>query len=475
MAFSPDVRAVVTWNAGPVVLWRLGFGAQPLPPADRMVNNRFSTAELPAAGAVVFSPDGRTMLTSNSDSAHLYDLRTVQPVGAPLQHPKAVQAVAISPDGRTIATGSEDTARLWEAAQRESVVEWKMPDMHLDGSGNDRTAVSPDGKKALTVGRDDGRYAVQLWNVATSKPLGHSVKVDDFTRYTSHVATAFSPDGETAAVVISSQTSRLLWLWRAGAWSSAKLPPGEWISAVALGPEGRTALLDNKGGTAQLWEVGTWKPLGPPLPHQVRVEVVAMSPDGRIALTGGGSEARLWEATTGKPLGPPLAHQGMIRAAAFSPDGRTVLTGGDDNTARLWEVATGHQVGGALMHSDKVNVLAFSPDGRTIVTADFPPTLPVACGIIHFWDVSTGKLLCPPFRPPRIRSVMFAPDGRTVLVGGIFTVWSVKAPAAPLEEAIGRLVLTTQLSTSRDLDTAGVAGWQTMATWQRRKGDQRKE
>ena len=41
---------------------------------------------------------------------------------------------------------------------------------------------------------------------------------------------------------------------------------------------------------------------------------------------------------SGLTHGPPLPHQGAVRAVALSADGKTALTGCDDKTARLWKV-----------------------------------------------------------------------------------------------------------------------------------------
>jgi hypothetical protein len=66
---------------------------------------------------------------------------------------------------------------------------------------------------------------------------------------------------------------------------------------------------------------------------------VALSPDGRAAVTGSqDNTARLWDATAGRPLGPSLAHRGEVAVLAFSPDGATVLTA--SGTARLSSFTT---------------------------------------------------------------------------------------------------------------------------------------
>jgi WD40 repeat protein len=88
--------------------------------------------------------------------------------------------------------------------------------------------------------------------------------------------------------------------------------------------------------TARLWNTATGAALGPPLPHQADIKHVALSADGRVALTVEGlrDSARLWDTITGKPIGPPLKHPVAIVAAALSANGKIALTGSADKTAR---------------------------------------------------------------------------------------------------------------------------------------------
>ena len=46
----------------------------------------------------------------------------------------------------------------------------------------------------------------------------------------------------------------------------------------------------------------------------------------------------LWDAHTARPLGKPMKHQDTVSAVALSPDGKTALTGSYDKTARLWSI-----------------------------------------------------------------------------------------------------------------------------------------
>jgi hypothetical protein len=75
------------------------------------------------------------------------------------------------------------------------------------------------------------------------------------------------------------------------------------------------------------------------LPNPDRVHDVAFSPDGALLLTGHESgSAQLWDVATRKPVGPPAVLLGPIRAVAFTPDGKTCLCAAADGAVRRWPV-----------------------------------------------------------------------------------------------------------------------------------------
>jgi WD40 repeat protein len=113
--------------------------------------------------------------------------------------------------------------------------------------------------------------------------------------------------------------------------------------------------------------------------HRSPVAVAIFSPDGKTALTATNDEtAQLWDVATGKPIGPPLPSGAVLElpdrdrtvAALFRPEGKTVLIassysahlwavpppmGGDADRIRLWvEVATGLELdaSGAVVELD---------------------------------------------------------------------------------------------------------------------------
>jgi WD40 repeat protein len=123
-----------------------------------------------------------------------------------------------------------------------------------------------------------------------------------------------------------------------------------------------------------------------------------------------------------------MRHGGMVNAMAFSPDSRRVLTaclgfrGRRSGTeyveelpgmTQLWEADTGKPVGSPLFHPGRVDALAFGPDGRTILIGGVYGEL---AGVAQLRDAVTGQPLGPPLlhRSP-VSDVGFGPDGNTIL------------------------------------------------------------
>jgi len=154
--------------------------------------------------------------------------------------------------------------------------------------------------------------------------------------------------------------------------------------------------------------------------HTDRVTAVAISPDGRLILTGSKDKtARLWASATGTQVAVLSGHTGPVNAVAFSPDGKLVVTGSDDLTARLWEAATGKSV---VTLAGEASAVAFSPDGQIVATSsDDPEVLRT-----RLWDSRTGKLIR--LLAGQFVSEPFARDSRSVVTfsdAGEAFVWEI--------------------------------------------------
>lgn len=201
--FSPDGRALLTMNSGPgrsagsaipACLWDVPSGRKRA--ELKRQNVRFVAAQCSQAS---FSPDGRRVAAAIGNSGQIWDTATGRELLALGPHEMQVHLALFTPDGRgVLTTGADGQAVLWNAVSGREV--WR-----LKGVENDEIAhaeFTPDGRFLLTASyerRQSGNSflngAARLWDAATGAELC------TFFRHESNLdSVALSPDGRLAIV-----------------------------------------------------------------------------------------------------------------------------------------------------------------------------------------------------------------------------------------------------------------------------------
>ena len=460
VVFSPDVRLALSGSSDKtLILWDLASGLE----LRRFVGH---TAEV---WSVAFSPNGRLALSGSGDNTlKLWDVASGRELKSFAGHNERVRSVAVSPDGTLALSGSEDkTLKLWEVASGRELKSFTghtggvlsvafSPDgtLALSGSsdktlklwdlasgrplktfrGNagevDSVAWSPDGKIALSGSCDERdratgndfasnilvsmvcqKNSLKLWDIAAGREL-KSLPIPGLLASSSHWV--FSPDGRLA---LSGESSLLLggWLrlWDVPAGRELKsfdAGKSNVISSVALSKDGRLALSAG-GNTLKLWDVATGRELKSFGGHTDEVLSVACSPDGKLALLGSGDHTlKLWDLASGRELKTFAGHSDVVWSVAFSPDGKFALSGSRDHTLKLWDLVSGSELRGFAGHEAGINSVAFSPDGKFALSGSEDKT-------IRLWDVAGGYQLRSMNANGSVHSVAFSPDGKVALSG----------------------------------------------------------
>jgi WD40 repeat protein len=183
VGFSSDGNYVITTSGHGACLWHLS-GEK-----IREFRGHINTA--------VISPDGRYLLTAGGCTARLWSLD-----GEEIQrfeHKDSVTAAVFSPNGKTIVTTSWDrTARLWWLSGQE-VKTYKGHESRVFSP-----AFSPDGEYLATASWDG---TVRIW-YGTTNGVDSAIKV--LNGHSDGVnSVKFSPDGKHIASTSSDNTLRL--------------------------------------------------------------------------------------------------------------------------------------------------------------------------------------------------------------------------------------------------------------------------
>jgi len=413
LAFAPDPRYALSGSAdNTVIYWNL----QTETVLRRLVDHT------DWVNGVAFSPDGRYALTASSDSRILlWDINGGNPIQTLNGHLDGVTSIAFSPDGQHVLSGSKDnTLILWDLASGTTV-------LHLIGHQDDITsaAFSPNGQHVLSASLDT---TLRYWDLQDTTSRLLTLEEGVFQ------AAAFSPDanyvlGATCAEVVAGAcpNPRLaLWETRSGTLIHDLSGHTNWVTALAISPDGSQALSGSDDNTMILWDMTTGEKRYQFGGHGNWVTSVAFSPVDTVVFSGSAdTQIVQWDTTSGAARRVFPGHQSAVEALAISPDGRLLASASDvillhdpitggliarlspemgarslafnstgtqllagmvDGSIRLWDTSSGDLLMNLYGHSDWVLDVNYSPGEDTMLSA-------AADGSVIVWNTANGELI----------------------------------------------------------------------------------
>jgi WD40 repeat protein len=371
LAVTSDGRkALVAMEDGTVKLWDLTTG-QILRSLTGPAESSIAISRIGGLLATAGGGDGSVAVWEFMTGRKLLSVKAPQGTEADVQDRTVV---SLSPDGSLLAVGLRSRVSLYDVLTgkelRQLTLEnpgglLKKIDQYVNpsswlakateyvegsvrrGQENMRReywvralALSPDGKYLATA-MDRGIY---LWDSKTGK-FDHQVLESGGA-----LTKEEEEDLRTAASMINMQNL---------AFSSE----GEML--IGAGPTwiGKWEL--HPGVLTNLWRSmsGIDPSVGLPInrKRELGYRGLGVSLDGKLAVLGHGRLVKLWDVENDRDLRNLTGHTADVTAVAMTPDGRLVISGSQDGMVKVWEAKTGQEVA-SLMALGNEDYVAVTPD-----------------------------------------------------------------------------------------------------------------
>ena len=341
VAFSPDSRMAVTGSDDHTLkLWQVSDGKL----------YAFLKGHTDKVKSVAFTRDGKYILSGSWDkSIRLWDAKTGSFIKALARQNWGVASLSISNDSTMVVTGhgygsGNGRNNVFSIPSGNRITEFdKHTNIVL------ATAISPDGTTAATGGGDD--QEIYLWDIKTGREKRQMQGKGKPVR-----SVGFSKDGLSIAWG-NTESSRSL-------FGHGPLEKSFFISAPATelmpGPD----ILNDKNLVRAIEKSGEISirthnnDIHPTMQILKQGHVVheitrgsydgnhhrslTLTPDGKTAISGGSwGDLASYSAETGRKQHEFTGHTGDVWGVAVSPDGKLLVSGSDDQTVRLWNIASG--------------------------------------------------------------------------------------------------------------------------------------
>lgn len=323
LTFAPRGDRFFTLSPGQLRVWRL-FSTGSVRQLKHPVHPLHSASILPGGE--------RMVVLAGEAQTQVYDVRSLQPIGAAHVSPKTVRCIAVNIDRTKALLGWTDgTAGLVDAVTQAPVRE--------------PIRINPDAKN-IALHPDEVRFASTqgytaiLWSFSKGAALTPSL-----THPNNVSGLAFSPDGR---MLVTTCQDGVIRFWDSQTGQTARPPidcESGAIRSLVIGGEGTVLAVTGAGKASSVWDLATSRCIAGPFTHTEPMRNIALDPEARLLAIGGGEwndaipnkhHIRLWSVVTSRPVSRVFEVPHNLSSTSFSPDGQTLAISCHDDNQRLW-------------------------------------------------------------------------------------------------------------------------------------------
>jgi WD40 repeat protein len=310
-------------------------------------------------GALASAPDGWRVVTGSVDrTTCVWDLMTGRRVHV-LAGKAQVQQVDITPDGKLAVSGSSGgVIDVWDLRSGERV---HSIEAHEDVVS--ALACLPNSRRMVSAAWSMDR-TLKLWDLQTGTCLQTLL-----TPYGIRDI-AILGDGEH---IVTAASDRRLHLWDLGAGRLVRELAGYRASErIAAVPGSNRIMFATPDAPPDLFVLDVFGGAVRRLPpgHSSDVRDIAVSQDGRVAVTGSkDGTLRAWELEDGREIRQLGDRTYWVTAVGLSPDRGHALSASLDNTVKVWDLSAPAEQHPEGIHEDSVQGIVISPDGDYVLSA----------------------------------------------------------------------------------------------------------
>lgn len=389
ISISPDSKLLASGNQdGKIRIWDTKTG--------NVCKTITATTDADGVNAVVFSPDGKTLVSNNynDDVIQFWNFAKGERLKSIQSPPDTTYYIKFSPDGGTLAnTHSDGTIRFWDVASGS-------PSMTLDGYAQMFVCMTHS-PICNTLAVLDGDRRLRLWDTQTCE---HLKTIHLYPQRVGRIAIA--PDGIRLAYIDDRNNNVNILNTETDEKEQTFEGHLNDITSVAFSVNGKTLACGDTDGTIYLWDITSVKNTMKLESESDDIKNLVFSSDGQLLVSSNYSEVHFWDLTTEKSRKKKIPGHTL----ALSPDLQTFLCI-NDSELQFWNMDDDEP---AMIIDKKASNVAYSPNGKTFAFTHWEE------GQICFGNANTGKIIAS-YTHGHIDGIWFlsySPDGRTLATAG---------------------------------------------------------